>query len=87
MKLYVGNLASTTTQAQIDELVKPFGTASPSVLITDKLTGRSRGFAFVEFANDAAAQAAIAGLNGKEVDGSVLTVNEARQRKNERAAR
>lgn len=85
MKLYLGNLSPSTTSAKLDELVKPFGTAGPATVINDKVTGRSRGFAFVEFAKDDEARAAIAGLNGKEVDGNVLTVNEARQRKNERA--
>ncbi len=81
MKLYVGNLAASTTAAQIDDLVKPFGSAGPAALIKDKMTGQSRGFAFVEFENDDAARKAIAALNGKQVDGNALTVNEARQRK------
>jgi RNA recognition motif-containing protein len=82
MKLYVGNLSPSTTSLQLDDLVKPFGSADPAVVIKDKATGQSRGFAFVEFKNDDEARKAIAGLNGKEVDGSALTVNEARQRKN-----
>ena len=81
MKLYVGNLSVSTTGAQVDDLVREFGSAGPAMLIKDKATGQSRGFAFVEFSNDDAARAAISTLNGKEVDGNVLTVNEARQRK------
>ena len=81
MKLYVGNLASSTTGEQLDDLFKPYRSATPAVLIKDKVTGASRGFAFVELANDDEARAAIAALNGKEIDGSALTVNQARERK------
>ncbi len=87
MKLYLGTLSSSTTESQLDNLLKPFGTAAPSIVIRDKTTGQSRRFGFVEFDKDDEARAAIAGLHGKEVDGSVLTVNEARQRKNFGAGR
>ncbi|HSP16338.1 MAG TPA: RNA-binding protein [Thermoanaerobaculia bacterium] len=80
MKLYLGNLSPSTTDTRLNELLKPFGSPTPVEVIKDKMTGQSRGFAFVEFKNDAEARAAIAGLNGKEVDGSVLKVNEARQK-------
>ncbi len=79
MKLYVGNLSTNTTEARLDELMKAFGKPSPSRVIKDKATGQSRGFAFVEFPSDEEAKAAIVGLNGKNVDGNVLTVNEARE--------
>ncbi len=81
MKLYLGNLSTKTTDAKLNELLKAFGSPSPAVVIKDKATGQSRGFGFVEFAKDDEARAAITGLHGKEVDGNVLTVNEARQRK------
>ncbi len=87
MKLYVGNLSTSTTGARLDELMHAFGSPGPATVIKDKITGQSRGFAFVEFENDNEARAAIAGLNGKNVDGNVLTVNEARQRKNFGASR
>ncbi len=83
MKLYVGNLSTSTTDARLDELLKPFGKPGPAAVIKDKVTGQSRGFAFVEFENDNEARAAIAGLHGKNVDGNVLTVNEARARKSD----
>ncbi len=87
MKLYVGNLPASTSSAEVDALVKPFGSADPAVVIMDKATGQSRGFAFVVFESDDSARAAIADLNGKEVDGRALTVSEARQRKDAGAAR
>ncbi len=76
MKLYVGNLTRETTDAQLNDLFKPFGKPSSATIAIDKKSGASRGFGFVEFANDAEAKAAINGLNGKEVGGRVLTVNE-----------
>ena len=76
MKVYVGNLASEINDAQFKDLVAPFGTAETVNLIKDRVTGASRGFGFVEFQNDDHAKAAIAGLNGKEVSGRVLKVNE-----------
>ncbi len=86
MKLYLGNLATSTTESHLNELLKAYGSPAPVEVIKDKMTGQPRGFAFVEFKNDAEARAAIAGLNGKEVDGSVIKVNEARQ-KNPQAPR
>lgn len=80
MKLYLGNLSTSTTDAKLNELLKAFGSPGPAVIIRDKGTGQSRGFGFVEFKNDDEARAAIAGLNGKEVDGQVLKVNEAREK-------
>ena len=79
-KLYVGNLAFDNTENDLRDLFGAFGTVSEVNLIMDRATGRSRGFAFVTMATPEAAQAAIAGLNGKEVKGRSLTVNEARPR-------
>ncbi len=76
MKVYVGNLAATIDDAQFKDLVTPFGTPETVNLIKDRVTGTSRGFGFVEFQNDDQAKATIAGLNGKEVGGKVLKVNE-----------
>lgn len=86
MKLYVGNLSFSTTEAELKEAFSAFGTVDSVSLISDRDTGRSKGFGFVEMNNDAEAKAAIAGLNGKQMGDRVLTVNEARPRE-ERPAR
>jgi cold-inducible RNA-binding protein len=78
MKLYVGNLSYDTTEAELRELFAAHGTVESVNLITDNATGRSKGFGFVEFPNDQEAKAAIAGLNGKELSGRAINVNEAR---------
>jgi RNA recognition motif-containing protein len=77
-KLYVGNLTYGVTDSTLQTLFEPFGTVESAQVIMDRDTGRSKGFGFVEMGNDQEAQAAIAGLNGKEVEGRSLTVNEAR---------
>ena len=79
-KLYVGNLSYQTTEAQLLDLFAQFGEVRRATVVTDRDTGRPRGFAFVEMASDEAAQAAIAGLDGQTVDGRVLQVNVARPR-------
>ncbi len=80
MRIYVGNLSYTTTERSLREAFEQFGTVDTAVIITDRETGRSRGFGFIEMNDDEEAQAAIAALNGTEVDGRALTVNEARPR-------
>ena len=80
MKLYVGNLSFSTSEAQLRELFAAHGDVTSASLVMDRETGRPRGFGFVEFANADQAKAAIAGLNGKNVDGRDLTVNEAKAR-------
>jgi cold-inducible RNA-binding protein len=80
MKLYVGNLSFHTTAEDLQAAFEPFGTVSDVTLITDRETGHSRGFAFVTMGNRAEAQAAIDGLQGHELDGRTLSVNEARPR-------
>jgi cold-inducible RNA-binding protein len=80
MKLYVGNLSYDTNDAELRELFIPFGEPDSAKVITDRDTGRSKGFGFVEFSNNAEATAAMNALNGKEVNGRALTVNEARPR-------
>jgi RNA recognition motif-containing protein len=77
-KLYVGNLAYSVTDADLEKMFSAHGTVQSAQLIMDRDTGRSKGFGFVEMGNDQEAQAAIAALNGKEVEGRSLTVNEAR---------
>jgi len=79
-KLYVGNLSFNTTEIAIQDLFSQFGAVSEVMLMQDKFTGRSRGFAFVTMGSDADAQTAVAQLHGKDLDGRALTVNEARPR-------
>lgn len=79
-KLYVGNLSFNTTETELQDLFAQAGVVSEVVLMQDKFTGKSRGFAFVTMASDAEAQTAITQFNGKTVDGRPLTVNEARPR-------
>jgi RNA recognition motif-containing protein len=79
-KLYVGNLGYGVTNANLEELFAPFGTVRSAQVIQDRDTGRSKGFGFVEMADDNAALAAIQALNEKEHEGRPLAVNEARPR-------
>jgi RNA recognition motif-containing protein len=79
-KLYVGNLTYSTTDSTLQQLFGQFGKVQSAQVIMDRDTGRSKGFGFVEMGSDQDAQAAIAGLDGKEIDGRVLKVNEARPR-------
>lgn len=78
MKLYVGNLPFETTDAQLRDLAATFGTPSTAEVAKDRSTGQARGFGFVEFASDDEARAAVAGLDGKEINGRALKVNQAR---------
>ena len=80
MNIFVGNLTWTTTEDELAQLFEPFGTVSQARIATDRDTGRSRGFGFVEMPNDAEAQEAIAELHGATIGGRQLTVNEARPR-------
>ena len=78
--LYVGNMSYDTTQGRLVELFEAHGQVSSVNVITDRDTGRPRGFAFVEMATDEAAQSAIAALDGQQVDGRALKVNHAKPR-------
>jgi cold-inducible RNA-binding protein len=80
MKLYVGNLPYDTSEDDLRELFAPYGNPESVTIVTDRDTGRSRGFGFVEFSDDAQAKAAMGALNGKDMGGRALTVNEARPR-------
>jgi RNA recognition motif-containing protein len=77
-KLYVGGISYSTTQQGLEEAFSKAGTVTSASIIMDKMTGRSKGFGFVEMSSDAEAQAAIEMYDGKELDGRRLTVNEAR---------
>jgi RNA recognition motif-containing protein len=77
-KLYVGSLPYSTTEQQLSELFGQHGSVQSAKVITDRFTGQSRGFGFVEMATDEEAQKAIAALNGAELGGRTLVVNEAR---------
>jgi RNA recognition motif-containing protein len=77
-KLYVGNLSFNATEQDLEEMCGEFGTVQSVKIIEDRDTGRSRGFAFVEMSSNEEAQSAISGLNGREIDGRALTVNEAK---------
>jgi cold-inducible RNA-binding protein len=79
-KLYVGNLSFDTTDKDLQELFEPHGEVQSAQVIMDRDTGRSKGFGFVEMDSDQKAQAAIQALNGQEVKGRALNVNEARPR-------
>ncbi|HKX27685.1 MAG TPA: RNA-binding protein [Blastocatellia bacterium] len=80
VKLYVGNLAFNTTEGDLQEQFGQYGQVSSASIITDRDTGHSRGFAFIELDCKESAQAAIQALNGKELGGRALTVNEAKPR-------
>ena len=86
MNIYVGNLSYETGNAELKEAFARFGQVDEARVIEDKYTGRSRGFGFVEMANDSEAQTAIAEMNGKDLQGRTITVNEARPR-NDRGPR
>jgi cold-inducible RNA-binding protein len=79
-KLFVGSLSYNVTNDQLADLFKEFGAVESAQVIMNRDTGQSKGFGFVEMSNDDEAKAAIQAMNGKEVDGRRLTVNEARPR-------
>ena len=81
MKLYVGNLSYTTTDATLNELFSPFGQVESARVITDRDSGTSKGFGFVEMSNSDAAKA-MGALNGREIDGRAIRVNEAKPQEN-----
>ena len=83
-RLYCGNLSFSVSSSDLEQLFSQFGTVESAQVISDRDTGRSKGFGFVEMSNDSEAQAAIEGLNEREHDGRALTVNEARPREDRR---
>ena len=80
MKMYVGNLPFQTTENDLQDLFEQYGKVTEVALMMDRATGRSRGFAFVTMEDTAEANAALTALNGKELGGRVLKINEARPR-------
>ena len=80
MKLYVGNLSFETTENDLQDLFEQHGQVSEVSLIMDRVTSKSRGFAFVTMNDNSQAEAAMAALNGKELSGRTITVSEARAR-------
>jgi len=79
-KIFVGNLSFDTTSADLESLFAQMGTCTSATVVTDRDTGRSRGFGFVEMSSASEAQKAIAELNGRELQGRTLNVSEARER-------
>ena len=80
MNIYVGNISRTATEQDIKEAFEAFGAVQTAAIIKDKFSGESRGFGFVEMPNKEEADKAISGLNGKDLKGRTLTVNEAKPR-------
>jgi len=80
MKLYVGNLSKQITDAQLNDLAVPFGTIVSANVATERSSGESKGFGFVEFSTADEARAAITGLDGRDVNGQALKVNESKPR-------
>ena len=87
MNIFVGNLAYSATDHGLRQLFEQYGAVDKISIITDRDTGRSKGFGFVEMPETQAAKAAIEGLNGTDLDGRALTVNEARPREPRREPR
>ena len=81
-KLYVGNMGYDVSSSDLEHLFTPHGTVQSAEVISDRTTGQSKGFGFVEMSSDQEAQAAIAALNGEDHSGRALTVNEAKPREN-----
>jgi RNA recognition motif-containing protein len=87
MNIYVGNLAREASEDDLRQAFEAFGEVSTAKIITDRFTGDSRGFGFVEMPNSPEAQSAISGLDGTDLKGSTLKVNEARPRRDDRRGR
>ena len=81
MKLYVGNLSKKVNDARLNEMAVPFGTVVSANVATERSSGESKGFGFIEYTNADDAKKAITGLDGTDVDGQLLKVNEAKPRK------
>ena len=81
LKIYLGNLSKSMSDAQLNDLVSAYGKPTSCEVAKDRASGESKGFGFVEFGSDAEANAAISALDGKDVDGRALKVSEARSKK------
>ena len=86
MKLYVGNLPKQVTDTQLNELATPFGKVVSANVATEAAGGASKGFGFIEYSSEDEARAAITGLNGRDMNGQTLKVNESKSRKERDAA-
>ena len=84
MKLYIGGLAYSVTEQELETLFAEYGKVTSSAVIKDRDSGQSKGFGFIEMADDAEAKAAMAALNGKDVSGRSIMVNEARPQEDRR---
>lgn len=84
MKIFVGNISNRVTTESLQQAFASFGQVASAEIIKDKFSGESKGFGFVEMPSKSEAQAAMSGLNGQEMEGKRLTVNEARPRSNNR---
>ena len=80
MKLYVGNLSKQITDAQLNEIATPYGKPLSAQVATERNSGESKGFGFIEFSTEAEGNAAIAGLDGTDVNGQAIKVNQAKNR-------
>lgn len=80
MKVHVGNLSKQVTDSQLNDLAVPYGNVVSATIVTDRVGGQSKGFGFIEFSTADEGNAAITGLNGREIDGQALKVSEARPR-------
>ena len=80
MKLYVGNLSKQITDAQLNELATPYGKPLSANVATERSSGESKGFGFIEFSTEAEGNAAITGLDGRDVNGQALKVNQAKSK-------
>jgi len=87
MNIYVGNLSYTLTENELRDVFSEYGEVASANIIVDKYSGKSRGFGFVDMPNEADAEQAIEALNGSQLDGRSLKVNEARPRSNDRSDR
>jgi RNA recognition motif-containing protein len=87
MKLYVGNLSKQVNDSQLNDLATPFGKIVSANVATERSSGESKGFGFIEFSTADEARAAITGLDGRDVNGQALKVNEAKPRKDAPAQR
>ena len=87
MNIYVGNLSYNTAEQDLEAAFKQFGTVASARVVTDRFSGRSRGFGFVEMPTDSEANAAIQGLNGKDLNGRTITVNESKPRASDGGSR
>ena len=87
MNIYVGNLPPDATEDDLRQAFEAFGQVASAKIITDRYTGDSRGFGFVEMPNNPEAQSAVSGLDGKDLKGNALRVNEARPRRDDRRGR